>query len=109
MLAASLRVFCHGGAKQAPLQNWYPNRGAQRGQGREEWNGEGLLRKKTAPVFPSKSVLLRSLARWKSEETAVAAALSSVPADREEAFVRSTVNSIGWHGLECVFCCCCCF
>lgn len=34
----------------------------------------------------------------------MAAAPSSVPADRERAFVHSTggtVNSIGWHGLEC--------
>lgn len=34
----------------------------------------------------------------------MAAAPSSVPADREEAFVcstGSTVNNIGWHGLEC--------
>lgn len=62
---------------------------------------------KIASVFPSKSVLLRSLAYWWSEETVVAAAPSSVPADREGAFVCSTVNNIGWHRLECdiiVFC-----
>lgn len=31
----------------------------------------------------------------------MAAAPSSVPADRDEAFVWDTVNDIGWHGLEC--------
>lgn len=30
----------------------------------------------------------------------VAAAPSSVAADREEAFVCGTLKSIGWHGLE---------
>lgn len=31
----------------------------------------------------------------------MAAAPSSVPADRDEAFVWDTVNDIGLHGLEC--------
>lgn len=31
----------------------------------------------------------------------MAAAPSSVHADRDEAFVCDTANGIGWHGLEC--------
>lgn len=100
-----LLLCCHGRVKQTQLRNCNPNRGHREGRaGQEKWREEGLLGKKTAPVFLSKSVLLRRSAGQESEETAVAAASSSVPADREQAFVcstGSTVNSIGWHGLEC--------
>lgn len=62
----------------------------------------GSVRGEKQRLHPtSKSAPLRSLACWCSDETAVAAAPSTVPADREAAFVCSTGNGIVWHRLEC--------
>lgn len=65
VLAASCSVCCHGRVKQTQLRNCSCNRGHTEGRaGWERWNEEGLLRRKIASVFPTKSVLLRSLACW---------------------------------------------